>query len=257
MIKTKSIRGLKTSWIQKGLPGDESQILFFLHGCPDDPSTWSKQFDFFENKYCILAPFLRGLGKSEKSNRSRYTLNATALDHLEILRNANPKGNSKVTIIAHDIGAPYAWHLARLLGERLHSLIIIDGPELTQMARRAFNLSQLMKSWYIGVIQLPVVAKIFIKLQNKKFASAIHFIPYYRTLLREIPKELSQKNPPLQAPVLVMWGIHDPFLEIPTATEMKRLARNFTLRVLEGAHWIHLEKHDRVNSLIHKFLEKV
>jgi pimeloyl-ACP methyl ester carboxylesterase len=76
----------------------------------------------------------------------------------------------------------------------------------------------------------------------------------YRALARELVTAAREPQPRLQSPVLVVWGARDPFLVAPTMEEWEPFARDVTLRILDGSHWIYREKPDEVNRLIREFL---
>lgn len=276
MIRSTNLRGLETAWLQTEQEVTQSEfkpIFIFLHGCPDNADTWNAQFDHYSARgYTAIAPFARGVDPSSPANdQKRYGLDAIALDNLEILRAVDQEGDRRVVVVGHDIGAIHAWKLARLLGKRLAALVIVNGPELSQMARRLSNSRQLAKSWYIALFQIPLVPELILKRwegallsRAQKFAgmpadtatSIYPFLAQYRQAARAIPKILRTKEAPLTAPVLVLWGKDDAFLEIPSANEFTRLANNVTVRIIEGDHWLHYNQPDRVNDLIDKFLEE-
>lgn len=270
----KQIRGLETAWIEvKPEKSNDQPVVFFMHGCPDDPLTWQAQIDHLsEKKYPIIAPWARGVGESAPSrDRHRYGFDAIALDHFEILRTFDPAAKQKVIVVGHDIGGIHAWNFARLLGGRLAGLILINAPELSQMARRLTQFSQVRKSWYIGLFQIPFLPEFLLKqgehrlleraqktagMPEKSNTSIIPFLAHYREAARAVPEALRQNLPLLTAPVLVLWGNKDPFLEPPTADELNRLASDVTLRVIEGGHWLHSQKPERVNQLIDLFISE-
>lgn len=262
----KQIRGIETAWFQSTQiqnEGDQPTV-FFMHGCPDDPTSWKFQIDHLcEKHYAVIAPWARGVGESALAkDRHRYGMEAIALDHLEILRTFDLEAKRKVILVAHDIGGIHAWNLARLLGDRLTALILINAPELTQMARRFSHFSQLKKSWYIGFIQIPFLPEFLLKhwesriLPEGSSASITPFLGQYREAFRAVPEALKQNPTPLTAPVLVLWGNKDPFLDTPSMDELNRLANDVTIRVIDGGHWVHNQQPDRVNALIDRFLSE-
>ena len=265
MIQTKPIRGLSTGWIQQG-PADASvPILLFLHGCPDSPEIWNAQIEHFSKDFLVIAPYLRGIGLSQPTDDlRRYGLEAMALDNLEILREVDPTGLRKVFVIGHDIGAIHAWHIASLLKKRLGGLIAMNGPSLYQMAKRVTNLRQLKKSWYIGLFQLPVIPEFLLKnasllprnrVFNQKIADKLlPFLGQYRQAVRSIPKILMNPPKAIKSPVLVLWGKNDPFLEVPSAEELRPLASNCTIRVLDAGHWVQTDAAVKINELVSSFL---
>lgn len=263
IVRAEKIRNLKTAWLESvpegyGLTDGNEPILFFIHGFPDSPETWKPQFDYFSKRFHIVAPYLRGLSPNEiPRDRKRFSTRSITLDHLEILRHVDPLGKRPVCVIGHDIGAPYAWELARILKERLKSLIVIDGPSIDQMFRRISNLRQLRKSWYIGLFQLPWLPEFIIRNWGSSIGistKTIRCLDHYRCIAREGVRHILKKVPPLSKPVLVLWGKDDRYLEIPTPRELKKLASNHTLRVLEAGHWVNREKAQQVNRLMEEFL---
>jgi len=273
MLNSKSIRGLETAWIEKRSLGRQTPILLFLHGCPDSPDTWHAQLDHYDARgFTVIAPFARGIGPSAPSRQSeRYGLEAIALDHLEILRAVDPSGDRPVVIIAHDIGGIHAWNLARLLGKRLAGLVLLNAPELSQMARRLGQPRQIVKSWYIALFQIPVLPeRLLARWEQAVITRAQHktgmptqspaviapFIPQYRQAARAIPSALRDKPRSLEAPVLAICSRGDAFLETPTMQEFEELAGDVTVRVIEGNHWAHHHEPARINRLVDLFLEE-
>jgi pimeloyl-ACP methyl ester carboxylesterase len=245
-------------------------VLFFIHGFPDDARVWSNQLAHFSKEYRVIAPHLRGAAGSEPGeDRSRFDLDAVALDHLEILRAALTESpNTPVVVVGHDIGGPHAWHLARLLGPQLAGLVLINAPDLGQMGRKLSNPRQLLKSWYIGVILMPKIPELVLeRLEDSIFRSLPsrtekpsallgHYREFFARLRRHPAAILARSITRLDAPVLVLWGAKDPYLLPPTEQEMKRLASRPQIRILEGGHWLQHERHDKVNTLIENFLKQ-
>ncbi len=272
MVEAKVIRGRATAWLQEN-SADESTLLLFLHGCPDSPEIWQPQLDYFHAQgYTVLAPYARGIGGSAPAqDRQRYGLDAIALDHLEILRSVDPDGHRKVIVVGHDIGGIHAWKLARLLGSRLAALVLLNAPDLSQMARRLSQPRQLLKSWYIALFQLPLLPEawlarwepLLIARAQKKTGmptdtpvSITPFLNQYREAARAIPEVLKQNDTPVTCPVLVVWSKDDAFLEVPSMAELGRLATAVTVRVIEGNHWVHHHEAARVNALVNRFFKE-
>ncbi len=276
MIKTLTIRGLKTAWLSKNPEHDT--IFMPLHGFPDNPFSWKPQMDYFEKKYHIIAPYIRGTHPSAASkNLDRYRLDAIALDHLEILKK---EGNKPVILLGHDLGSLYAWHLAPLLGERLKALIIINGGHMRQATHRLKNATQVRKSWYMFLSQVPGLAASLVKTIGpyllKKFKEkngvppelvmesceahkdAIHSVKQYQALARDFIREMKNKSHfKLKAPVLQISSLDDFFVIPASLAELKLVAENPTARMVKGKHWLMQEQPELVNRLIEKFILKL
>lgn len=270
MLREETIRGLRTTWIQAG-PTDaklltERPVLFFLHGFPDTAETWAGQTaEFSAAGFPVLASNLRGVGGSEPSpTLDRYHPDAVLLDQLQTLRQVDPDARSRIVVIGHDIGGIYAWDLARALGDRLAGLILINAPALEQLLRRAVRSpTQVLKSSYIALFQIPGISELAVKhlvprlLKRPLPEGAEEELRLYRGAVRAIPRALLSKPTRIHAPVLVLWGKRDPYLEVPTEAEYGNLADQVEIRVLDEGHWMHSRKPERVNPLIARFVERL
>ncbi len=275
MLRSKTIRGLKTAWLEAGEVG--RPILLFLHGFPDTADCWSLQLAHFSEKYHVIAPFVRGAGPSEAAaEMRRYGPDAVALDVLEILADADPKGERPVYLVGHDLGSVHAWHLAGLLQKRAKGLIIVNGMTIRQMVGRLGMPRQLAKSWYMYLLQLPLLPELLVR----GFAKPLHDLAYdlgglarekrptettgkaamlaplnqYRAFMRLVPKLARRPRQRLDCPVLVVFGADDRFMVPPSQAEILPDARNLTLRIIRGNHWLHREQPERMNKLIGDFI---
>jgi len=279
-VATKDIRGLKTGWITAGNP--KGPIIIMLHGYPDTPESWSHQIKEFEKDFHIVAPYTRGARPSESTNDlSRYDLNSTTLDLLEILKEEDPTRSKDIYCIGHDMGTLQAWNLCPLLGEKIKGLVIINGLSMKQAISRLKNPSQLKKSWYIYLLLLPVIPSILarrfpakiLKLANDlgklppqkrsqlsaALMGVVDPIKQYKAIARNLPtavtEAIRQSVPRLNTPVLIIYGNKDPFLEQPRRDEFLSESRNLTVRIVEGAHWPHRENPDVINNLLKEFFK--
>jgi pimeloyl-ACP methyl ester carboxylesterase len=269
------VRGLKTAWIGAGQKNHD--ILLFLHGFPDDAQVWSEQIKYFQKKYLVIAPMMRGVNGSEATcNRSRYGLDAGTLDTLSILRHLDPDGEKNIRVVGHDLGSMYAWHLAPLLGKRLKGMVIINGGHPLQAWERKTNIRQLLKSWYVALFLVPVVPELILKTFGKKLlariqknngvpevkwedaAATLAFTPntvkHYRGIAASFSAYVLRKDGfKLEAPLLHISSDHDAFVEPANLSELEKLAKHPTVRVIPGKHWIQWEQPERINKLLEKF----
>lgn len=273
-LREKTIRELKTAWLELGTENDE--ILLCLHGFPDSPEIWSKLAQIASKEFHVVCPFARGVGSSVASRQtSRFGTRSFALDVLSILDTVDPSQEKKITLVGHDLGVAHAWALAPLLGNRLRALVQINGLSLAQMMRRMKSPSQILKSWYIGFNQIPALADwayghfmpTLTELAHLLGKSRAHescaqyesreSFRQYRAMVREaIAQNFSHQVPATQAPALVLWGNPDPFLNIPTEDEFAIHTSCVTIRILAGGHWFFYDEPQIVLDLIRKFLNE-
>lgn len=277
----KEMRGLTTAWLEAGPTEAEADLplVILFHGFPDAPECWEHQIAGFSARYPVVAPYVRGAGPSEKSESlHRYGPDSVALDALAILDQVDPERRRRVFIVGHDLGTVHAWHLAGLLRDRAAGLVAINGLTIKQMLRRWRNPRQHLKSWYIYLMQVPVLPETVIKRFSRRFLGFAHRkgqlspdrrpeaetvtpaltgpLNQYRAFLRDAPKALRSPHRRLACPVLVVFGEQDAFLEPPTIDELKRDASDLTVRILPGNHWLHREDHEKVNRLLLDFFKR-
>ena len=273
-IRDAEIRGLATAWLEAGEPG--RPIAFLCHGFPDDPHAWSQQIDVLAVKFHVIAPFVRGCDRSAPAGDvRRYGTKAILLDHLEVLQRVQISDITPVTVIGHDLGAAHAIELARALGPRLAGAIIINGTDVGTFARRLSRPEQVKRSWYMGLMQLPLLPEAAVKFipescawlagelggLRKDLRETVGFerrtlapLNQYRAFARELPNKNQERPARIRAPMLVLWGRDDELLEPPAKLEWERIGLNVTIRILVGGHWLHRENADLVNPIILDFM---
>ena len=288
ILKTATIRGLKTGWLEFASSRKEAAValnpspnVVLIHGYPDTPESFSHQYEHLAKSCNVLVPFVRGIGPSEPGTKlKRFGLDAVALDIVETIAHAGWGVDSKIHLIGHDLGALYAWHLGSMLGKRLQSLTIMGGLGMPQARHRLGNLRQLRKSWYIFGMQIPLLPKMYLGSNPERFlrmafrvggllpeslpghsqggvvAKDLVTTPVsqYRALFQDGVFFREDAHPMIQAPVMVIHGSRDHFVLPPSLDEFKTSAVNVSVNILEGNHWIHRENPDRVNALLSRFI---
>ncbi len=272
-----TFRKLPVHWYEGG--NTEGPILFFLHGYPDGPEVWDFQTEYFAKRFHVLCPYAIGTHPStEKTpNFSRHHLNSLCLDYLQLLERVDPDHRKRVYIVAHDLAGPVAWALAGYLKKRLAKMVIINSLSLGQLRSRAKSRpSQWLHSWYIYPMLIPYLPqKISMGfasplLKFAYFMGGLHpskrppllkkgpFISNPMIQYRSFAKQLLLRDfssPPIQSPVMVVWGQRDPFVLPPSIDELEKEARHLTVRTLSGGHWIFRENPEQMNRLLEKFFE--
>jgi pimeloyl-ACP methyl ester carboxylesterase len=165
-----AVNGLTFNVLQEGDPKSPAVVL--LHGFPDSAHLWRHQMPALARDYWVIAPDLRGFGRSSKPPKpADYELPLLMGDVLGILR---ALGVGRFHLVGHDFGAVLAWLLASALSVPIspRSLAAMPPPiatalvdarpellSLTAMAvghPRAYKhvgLDQREKSWYILFFQ--------------------------------------------------------------------------------------------------------
>lgn len=285
----KRIRGLNTAWWRSGLDDDTAPIAILFHGFPDSPATWEAQRKMLDTQFTVIRPLLRGTAESETPRRGgkgkvdvhRYRRKSLLLDHLEILRTIDATGKRRVVVFGHDIGGIAAWELALALGPRALGLVLVAGMGLEMFWNRKDRLVQHWKSWYMYLLQVPVVPervfswfgpqilhRIYSGAYAGAHADAAQAESHLEEVLPHVPAMLGHyragaldvrgmkpEAKRLACPLLVLWGDRDPFLASVTTDEWRGFASDTQIRVLDAGHWPHREKAVEVNRLVSEFLQ--
>ena len=279
-LRQLTTRGLVTAWLEDGPAGPTTgtPVLLFLHGFPDTAEMWSGQLSGLADRYTVVAPYGRGVGPSSPADRrARYAPDSVALDLLAVLAAVDPSGARPVVLIGHDLGTVHAWNLARFLCDRAAGLVLINGLTIAAMMRRLRRPRQLLRSWYMPLMQLPVLPELLAKAAPEPLLALAHWLGgltrerrppataardalagplnQYRVFLAEAPRRLRTVEPRLACPVLVLFGADDAFLLPPRADELAAAAADVTIRILPGNHWLHRTRPAQVNALIAELAE--
>lgn len=266
-LKQINLRGLKTSYLEANAKA--AKAILFLHGFPDCARAWNPLLKELSQDYHCIAPFSRGLNESPHNGlRERLTLDSQILDLLEILR-VSGVIHKDIHIVSHDLGAVPAWKLGHLLGAKAKSLTVINGLSLKQFLRRLKNPQQIIKSWYIWLLQVPGIMEGFIKknpdyvikkaaaMGGREAASfnreALKGFELYRQYLKETPTEIKSSSR-VKARVLSINSVEDAFLLPTTLEELEKDCDHCEARILQGKHWIHHENPALIAGIIQKFI---
>jgi pimeloyl-ACP methyl ester carboxylesterase len=155
--------GIRFHYVAAG--AEDSPLMLCIHGFPECWYTWRHQLASFRGSYRVVAVDMRGYGETSRSSPS-FT---SALDYslprlVEDVRSLiEAFGKKSCTLQGHDWGGAVAWAFAYRHGrEYLDNLVILNAPHPIAYAQ-TLTLSQLARSAYIMLFQMPIFPEIFIK----------------------------------------------------------------------------------------------
>jgi len=260
--------------ITAGPPTGELVIL--LHGFPESGDAWRQQLAALSGAgYRAIAPHQRGYaGSSRPAGLLPYRLSTLAQDVIGL---ADAAGAERFSVVGHDWGAAVGWHLATLRPERLHRLVILNGPHAGTVGALSMQRPmQLLRSWYVGAFQVPMAPELLLRangfallkraIRGSAREGAIPddlldryqqqwvqpgaltaMLNWYRALMLDLPTPTLRTS----VPVTVVWGERDPFLERALADAALALCERGTLVALpQATHWLHHEDPEAVNRAI-------
>ncbi|MFZ4703761.1 MAG: alpha/beta fold hydrolase [Candidatus Methylumidiphilus sp.] len=260
------------------------QLVVLLHGFPEFWYAWRHQIPALAGAgYRVIALDLRGYNWSEKPKGVRhYRLEALLGDVLGIIHHA---GEQRAVVVGHDWGGAIAWNFAMRHPQAVEKLIVLNAPHPQRFLEELPTFSQLCKSWYMFIFQLPWLPEILIRSGN--FSGLAHTlrndpihpgafseidiahyqqaiaqpgaltatINYYRALFRINPWKYGHSIIRIDIPTLLIWGEQDRYLGIRLTEGLEPLVPKLQLeRIPDASHWVQAEVPERVNELMVDFL---
>lgn len=265
-----------------------------LHGFPQLSYAWRRVMPLLKERYRVIAPDLRGYGASALPRSGRYDM-PTLVGDLQIVvdwararfaealagRAGGPRGerqpppgtvadgDTRAIVVGHDWGGPIAWMYAAKHPETLRHLVAVNGPHPRAYARELLHPRQLVRSWYIGLFQVPLLellveqtdASLFLWMMTTSSPpgtfgpSDLSFyrtafsrpgragaaLDYYRQMLRR-PREPQGKGR-VEVPSTVVWGDADASMHHAVAEGVRRYVDQVEVRRLPGvSHWVPEER---------------
>lgn len=256
-------------------------LLILLHGFPEFWYGWRKQIPYFAGAgYRVWAPDGRGYNWSDKPHGlAAYNLDVLAADVVSLLDAA---GREKAYLAGHDWGGAVAWWVAAKHPQRLHRLAVINCPHgsVLQKALRR-DRAQQRRQWYIFFFQLPWLPEVYLRQRHwRALARTLRgtsrrgtfsaedlvlyreawaqpgaitgMLNWYRAMFRQRPSPPPRQ--PITVPTLLIWGAQDHFLARELAQpSIERCADGRLVFIEDATHWVHHERPERVNALLHEF----
>ncbi len=260
---------------------EDGPLVILLHGFPEFWYGWKKQMDYLAGQgFRVWAPDQRGYNLSDRPKSiSAYTLDDLAADIVGLVDAA---GQEKVFLAGHDWGGAVAWWVAIHYPDRLKKLAILNLPHPLVFAQfMPGNLTQLRKSWYMFLFQLPALPEAMMTrsnyqtsvrmLQNsgqpgsfsdddlKQYMEAwsqpgalTGMLNWYRALFQRRPKFPADVR--VHVPTLLIWGKQDIALGHEMAQPSIDLCDEGRLVLFEDAtHWVQHDKVAEVSQLLAEF----
>jgi len=112
-------------------------VLVFLHGFPLDHTIWNDTASFLSDRMRVIAPDLRGFGKSDIPQAKVVTMEQFAEDVLLLLHQLGVA--SKIVLCGLSMGGYIAMQFAKKYSERLAGLVLCDTKSAADTETAAWN----------------------------------------------------------------------------------------------------------------------
>ncbi|MBU3846950.1 MAG: alpha/beta fold hydrolase [Candidatus Acinetobacter avistercoris] len=248
----------------------DGKPVVLLHGFPETAQSWLETASELNNNgFRSYAIHQRGysLGAQPKSRAAYRSAELVADIHafLKII-------NEAVYLVGHDWGAIVAWEVALKYPDQIKHLTAISVPHKAAFVKSMFSSNQLLKSYYIGLFQLPKIPEMLFEkfprlgrslLQStgmtdhqlnvfqKEMIEAGRLtgaLNWYRALPFSSNRYFKQK---VKVPTLFIWGKHDSAIGHKSVELNKNyIDAPYTEIVLDANHWIPTQNAKILSELI-------
>ena len=241
-----------------GAPEGEAVVL--LHGFPQDSTAWNRVEPLLHRQGLrTLAPDQRGYSPGARPHgRSAYRLSEIAADVLAMLDAAGLEG---AHVVGHDWGAAVAWALAAWHPGRVRTVTALSVPHPGAMTRAMVTSDQALRSYYIGLFQLPLLPERLLLADDaaplrrglSRGGLPDDAVDRYVARMREpgalsaalgwyraMPWSAREPVGRIRVPTLHLWSTEDAFLGRAATEDTARFVdAPYRLEVLPGvSHWI-------------------
>lgn len=243
------------------------RAIMFIHGHPFNRSMWDQQIDEFSRDFRVIAPDLRGYGRSTIADTVSWDVFAAdveaLLDTLDV---------DQCVLCGMSMAGQIALECYRQFPERIEALVLADtaaqGPTEEERRQREAMADRLLRDGMeqyaetviskmmspANVSTLPDKAALVMAMMkgtNPRGAAAALRArarrPDYVELLSEIT-----------VPTLIIVGSEDEFTPIVDAEFIRERVTGSELAVIEGAgHMPNLERTDEFNRVLLQFLSQL
>ncbi|MGW6840312.1 SDR family oxidoreductase [Streptomyces sp. NPDC054958] len=284
-----STGGVELCVVELGGTGRPTVVL--VHGYPDSKEVWSEVAERLATRFHVVLYDVRGHGRSTAPQplRGGFTLEKLTDDFLAVADAVSP--DRPVHLVGHDWGSVQGWEFATVARTegRIASFTSMSGPSLdhfghwikkrmTRPTPRAAAqlLSQGSKSWYVYMLQIPVLPELawrgplgkrwpamLERLEDVPAGSyptaslpsdAAHGAWLYRDNVRS---RLRRPRPDAYAhvPVQLITPTGDAFLSERLYDDLERWAPDLLRRTLPAKHWVPRTRPDQLAAWITEFVD--
>jgi pimeloyl-ACP methyl ester carboxylesterase len=246
--------------------------VLLLHGFPQDRTAYDRLAPVLHGAGLrTLAPDQRGYSPGARPpGRAQYRIRETAGDALALL---DASGLERAHVVGHDWGGAVAWALAAWHPDRVGTLTALSTPHPAAMSRSLVTSDQGLRSYYMGLFQLPLVPERILLARGGALlrraltrgglppADAARYVTRMREpgglraalgWYRALPWNAREPVGTVRVPTLHVWSTGDAFLgRAATEATARFVEAPYRLAVLEDVpHWIPELAPERVGELV-------
>lgn len=248
----------------------DGQIFVLLHGFPETNKSWQETAQILNQAgYRTFAVNQRGYSLTAQPSKRRDYRSSALVEDVNALLDliAQP-----VYLVGHDWGAVVAWDVAQRYPEKIKHLITISVPHKAAYIRSMLMSNQLLKSYYMGLFQLPKIPELLFEkfpkiglglLKNtgmteqqlqdfqqdivteKRLSPALN---WYRGIPFSSNKNLLKA---VTVPTLFIWGKHDAAIGYKSVElNHQYIDAPYKEIIMDATHWIPVQNAKELSGYI-------
>lgn len=231
--------------------GCGEKILIFLHGWGNSCQSFTKQIEYFKDKYHLYLIDMPGFGKSSEPPKP-YSLN----DYIEVLENfiIDKQINCPI-LVGHSFGGRIAIKYAS--SKKISHLILIASAGLKKKRRTKTRFKilkyKIKKKWYQITKNYALYNYLIKNSGSSDYQNASSILK--KTMIKVINEDLSKQLKKINVKTLLIWGQQDTETPIEQGEKMKKMIKGAALVVFKkGTHFVHQENEKEINKIIEDFV---
>jgi len=250
----------------RGPLGGDAVLL--LHGFPQDAGSWAAvEEPLHAAGLRTLALDQRGYSPGARPpDPIAYRIGEVTADAVALLDAA---GVRRAHVVGHDWGGFVAWALAGRHPDRVHTLTVLSTPHPHAYLRAVRSGSQLARSWYVGLFQVPKAPEVLLRrglrpwlvrtglppAEADRLAARMRepgaltaALAWYRALRHASGHE---HFPTVRVPTTYVWGRHDPaFGRVGAELTRDVVSAPYRFVELDAGHWLPETRPVQVTSVL-------
>jgi pimeloyl-ACP methyl ester carboxylesterase len=254
--------GVRLHFVRAG----EGELMLFLHGAPDNATLYTSQLAEFSRDHMVVAPNQRGYPPSDQPKAvEAYAMPRLLGDVHALLRHF---GRERCILVGNDWGGYIAWVFASAYPDRVERLIILNAPHpaiyLREIRNNAAQIqaSQYEREYHSAVAPYPAwynyyradPIKVPASIADAARMETPDLATRFFTGIAEAPATTSLR---VEAPTLVLWGMHDPACLPGQLDNLHDYAPDAIVVRIEDAGHYPMQSHPAlVNRTIRDFLRR-
>ena len=236
------------------------QVVIFLHG-------WGRTMDDFDGLAKLLSEqmpntaFIRldlpGFGGSPLNQKSGLSLD----DYCAVISDLMDKMETpRAALIGHSLGGRIAIKFAALHPDRTEKLVLISAAGIPPQSFR-IKLLAAGRTAFQTLFHSVRDYRYILRLKNllgAVFGSHDYQVTHgalRETLKKALAEDLRPDAANIKIPTLLIWGAHDPITPLSDGEQYHTLISGSQLKVIDGGHFVFLERGKECGNAIASFLQ--